>query len=350
MPARPLLAGKDDLRIALVLSGGNALGAYHAGLYEALHEADVEPEWIVGTSIGAVTGAIIGGNAPDQRIDRLRALWRPATPEETRWPTPWDLLPDDWRRTGAVLETLLAGRPGMFGPIGSLGSRWRHDHSVGTPALYDTGDLVASLAELVDFECLSRGNPRFTAIAIDIGSGEEVVFDSAKQPIIGDHIRASAAMLTAYPAVEIDGRLCGDGGLAMNLPLDPVLAVADDRPTLCIAADLMPLTSQRPTTLGEVVARMQDLSFAAQSRRTIARWTSDYAARPIQDRPSVTLSRLAYTRQEGEVAGKALDFSPRSLRQRWIAGREDGKRFLERLHAGEISIGKPGLSLDPGPA
>jgi hypothetical protein len=62
-------------RIALVLQGGGALGAYQAGVYQALHEADIEPDWVSGVSIGAINSAIIAGNSRKRRLDRLRAFW-----------------------------------------------------------------------------------------------------------------------------------------------------------------------------------------------------------------------------------------------------------------------------------
>ena len=63
-------------RIALVLSGGGALGAYQAGVYAALENRGVRPNWIAGTAIGAINGAIIAGNLPHERIFRLRQFWQ----------------------------------------------------------------------------------------------------------------------------------------------------------------------------------------------------------------------------------------------------------------------------------
>lgn len=318
-------------RIALVLGGGNALGAYHAGVYQALHERGVEPDWIVGASVGAVCGAIVAGNAPDHRLDRLRALWRPAEDGGAG-----DWLPETMRRSAAVLWTLAAGRGGMFGPIGSHHHGWRPSDA--TPALFDTGPMLATLPALVDFDRLQSGAPRFTALAVDLESGDEVLFDTCHRRVEPEHIRASAALLTAYPGVEVDGRVLVDGGVSANLPLDPVLGADDGVPTLCIAADLLPLARPRPRTFGEVVERMQDLTFAAQSRRSIERW------RTRQDSGSMTLVRLAYADQGREVAGKALDFSPASVRHRWDAGRRDADAMLDRLDRGEIVAGRPGFA------
>jgi NTE family protein len=341
MPACIVQSG--SFRLALALSGGNALGAYHAGIYQAVEEAGWEPDLIAGTSIGAVTGAILAGNRRDQRLDRLRELWRPAA-ADTDWPSPLSFGPDSWRRNAAVIQTLLAGQPGLFGP---LGSSWIHDPKTGSPALYDTQSMNRTLAALIDFELLNDARPRFIALAIDVESGEEVELDAGRGPLTPDHVRASAALLTTYPAVQVDGRLLGDGGLSANLPLDPVMRTADATPTLCIASDLLPLSSGPPTTLGAVISRMQDLIFAAQSRRTLERWHAALpAGRGLEEVPSITVVRTAYHDQDCEVAGKAMDFSPSSVRMRWDAGLADGRRLIERLNAGEIPIGEPGLRVE----
>jgi NTE family protein len=65
--------------VALVLQGGGAFGAYQAGVYEALAEADIQPDWIAGISIGAINAAIVAGNPPHLRIDRLRDFWTQVT-------------------------------------------------------------------------------------------------------------------------------------------------------------------------------------------------------------------------------------------------------------------------------
>jgi NTE family protein len=63
-------------RIVLVLQGGGALGACQVGVYqEALHEAGIEPDWVIGTSIGAINAALIAGNEPDERLQQMHAFW-----------------------------------------------------------------------------------------------------------------------------------------------------------------------------------------------------------------------------------------------------------------------------------
>lgn len=332
-----------DLRFALVLGGGNALGAYHAGVYQALAEAQIEPDWIVGASIGAVTGAILVGNEPGQRLDRLRQLWRPAA-DAVAGTAPWPWLSETSRRTGAVFETLLSGRAGLFAPLGS--AVWSlFDNRAAAPALYDTRALHDTLVKLIDFELLNRAAARFTAAAVDIENGEEVWMDTRTQTITPDHVRASAALISAFPAIEVDGRLLGDGGLSVNLPLDPIMGWSEQAPLLCFASDLLPLAAPPPRTVGEAIVRTQDLMFAAQSRRTLTHWQALFAADPKRQASSITLVNLAYANPEREVAGKAMDFSPRSVRERWDTGYRDASAALERLRGGEITVGQPGLSV-----
>jgi NTE family protein len=73
-------------RIALLLQGGGALGAYQAGVYEALNEANLDPDWVAGISIGAVNAALIAGNVPEKRVEKLREFWKPSV--RLRWAFP----------------------------------------------------------------------------------------------------------------------------------------------------------------------------------------------------------------------------------------------------------------------
>lgn len=325
--------------VVLVLSGGNALGAFEAGIYEALHQRDLLPDWVIGTSIGAINGALIVGSAPERRVDTLRGFWRPdgfgLEAAGAAWFAPQLEVA---RRTAAVGWTLAAGRPGVFGPLLSSLMPWTDDR----PSMFETDQLVATLEGLVDFARLNDGACRYTTTAVDLTSGEDVTFDTRDQTVDARHIRASAALPVAFPPVEVDGRWLVDGGLSANLPLDPLLAAPPARPTLCIAADLLPLGQPLPRTLGEAASRMQDLTFAAQSRRTIARWQAVHADDPAV---SVALARVAYVDQRAEVAGKAFDFSGPTIARRWAAGRAAGELLANRVDADPALIGRPGLTV-----
>jgi NTE family protein len=327
-------------KVALVLGGGNALGAYQAGGYQALHERGVAVDRVDGASTGAINGAIICGSAEDQRVTRLADYWglgnTPGGPSPAPW---WGPMGEDFRRSVAAMTTIAFGQPQIFAPRPPA---FQHGNDA---SLYDTVPLGATLARLVDFERLNAGAPRFTATAVDLENGEIVTFDTAARTVAAEHIRGSSALLPAFPPVEVEGRLLGDGGLAMNLPLDPLLAEPGETPVLCLALDLLPLRQPRPRTLGEAAGRMQDLMFACQSARTIVGWQALYAAR--NSPASVTLLHLSYDRQEAEVAGKSFDFSPRSVRARWEAGHADVGAALDRIDAGQIETGRPGLHVWP---
>ena len=330
---------------ALVLGGGNALGAYQAGVYEALDIAGLRPDWIAGTSVGAINGAILAGNAGEARVDRLRDLWQPSAISDGRdWPMSGETL----RRTAAVTATMIGGRPGLFAPVGPLGSWWRPDPLAAAPGLFDQAAMSDTLARLVDLDRMNGGAPRYTACAVDLVTGEDRFFDSAERRVEIAHIRASAALMPTFPPVEIEGRLLVDGGVSANVPLDTVLRTPGEGPRLCLAIDLMPLTGGRPHGLGKAAGQAQDLMFAVQTRRAIAHWRHVYTHDPAYAGRSVTLARLAYRDQDREVAGKAMDFSPETIRQRWDAGRRDAAALVDRLAAGTLPIGAPGLTVDLG--
>jgi len=328
-----------DFDLVLVLSGGNALGAFQAGVYQALHENSLRPDWIVGASIGAINGAIIAGTAVDCRLQALSRFWEPDTYAADLGRSPWyTSILEAGRRTAAATWTLGVGRPGIFGPLLSSLSPWTDNRS----SIFETNQLEATLERIVDFEELNKGECRFTATAVDLATGDDVIFDGNDSRIGSRQIRASAALPVVFPPVEVDGRWLVDGGLSANLPLDPVFLDPPSRPTLCVAVDLLPLGQRLPTTIGETASRMQDLIFAAQSRRSIARWRSAYA-----DRKDVRISlvRIAYTEQEAEVAGKALDFSGPTIEQRWLAGYESALGIIQRIRMGALGIGRRGLNV-----
>ncbi|RDE07488.1 patatin [Sphingomonas aracearum] len=324
------------MTLALALSGGNALGAYQAGAYQALHEAGLEPAFLSGASVGAINGALIAGNAREERLARLRAFWQPATADAAA-----DGPLDSWRRSAAVAWSIAAGRPQLFHPRGLLGTP-------DLPSLFDSRPLRDTLLHLADFDRLNAGPMRYVASAVDLETGDDVLLDSAETRITPDHVRASGALLPAFQPVEIEGRLLGDAGLSANLPIDAVLTRGTgERPLLLVAIDLLPLSAPRPATLGNVVERMQDLSFATQGRRALEAWQTifDLKERAGDPLPSVTLLHVLYTDQRREVAGKSMDFSPASVRERWQTGARDMREGLARIASGAVPLGAPGLAV-----
>ncbi|MCJ2048849.1 patatin-like phospholipase family protein [Methylobacterium sp. J-070] len=319
--------------LALVFAGGNAVGSYHAGVYETLHARGHRPGWVVGASIGAVTAAIIAGNAPEDRVAKLGQFWEEAT--LGAGPSPTALLKP--RQVYNGLHALLAlawGRPNIFRHrLPGLWSAlpWMPDDV----ALFDNAPLLRTLTRLVDFERLNRGDTRLTVACVDIESGEEVYFDSAREAIRPEHILASTALPPAFPPVEIDGRVLCDAGYTNNLPLDPVFATEPERDLLCIASDLFSPRAPRPKSLDAVLERANDLIFASAPRRTIAGLARTYDLRQRLDPtgPTVTLLHLVHQAGADQLAAKSFDFSPASIRDRWAAGVRDAVDGLRRLPA-----------------
>ncbi|GJD94515.1 patatin-like phospholipase family protein [Methylobacterium iners] len=325
----PRTSGDRDT--ALVLAGGNALGAYHAGAYEVLHERGIQPHWVVGASIGAVTAAIIVGNAPQDRVATLRQFWDEATQHTGPSITDW-LKPRQYYNGLHALLTLAQGRPNMFqhrfpGLLSAL--PWMPNDV----ALFDHSPLLGTLNRLVDFDRLNGGDTRLSVGCVDVETGEEVYFDTAHQTIRPEHILASTSLLPSFPPVEIEGRLLCDAGYTNNLPLDPLFVTEPTRDLLCIAVDLFSLQAPRPASLDAVLERANDLIFASSGRRAIAGLRREYALRQQLEPngPGVTLLHVVYQAAADQLAAKSFDYSPSSIRDRWAAGGRDMLRGADWL-------------------
>jgi NTE family protein len=306
----------------LVLGGGNALGAYHAGAWSALEERGIIPDWVVGTSIGAVTAAIIAGTAPDRRDEALRRFWHRASAFDATGFLPGPLrLPMQYAH---ALASKLLGRLPLFTlrPPDPSGGDER-------PSMFDPGPMRRLLAELIDFDLLNGGEMRVTVVATDLASGEEVVFDTGTDRIGLDHVMASAALIPDLPPVEVDGRLLVDGGLRANLPLhlvlEELLTSERDRRSGCLAVDLFPLSAPLPRGVLQAAQRQSDLMFASQTGWTLRNASRAWAGRA----PGVDVLLMAYQAIADETALKSFDFSAGSLERRRDAGHRDMRRLID---------------------
>jgi NTE family protein len=344
---------------ALVLSGGVALGAYQAGAFAALEKAGDPPiKWIAGSSTGAVNAAIIAGNPPERRLERLRQFWNSAAVVPMPATSFWLGAPTSGstRRAynlAAVLQTHLFGRPGQFQP------RLHPGISIGgddTPGLYDLTPLREQLTELIDFERLNDGEVRLSVVATDIETGDAVVFDTARGARIEpEHLVASSALLPLFSPVEVDGRFLGDGGLTANAPLDVVLDERTTEDLVCFVVDLFARDGRRPQSLIDAVARAQDLIFGNQTSRILECHRREHRLRAMIDRLAARLPaelrndpEIALAVAQGQVRpttvlhlrrasaaeigpGKPFDFSYATLAERWEAGGRDMRIALQAL-------------------
>ena len=308
--------------LALVLGGGNAVGAYHGGVVSALETAGVQPDWVAGSSIGAVMGALIAGNPPGRRTVAVREFRRRG--RQSDGPASW--VPEAWRKAmhmTAALQARTMGRPALY--------HLRMAQLMGlepNPGLYDAAPMRRTVEELVDFDLLNSGAIRVSVMAVDLETGLEHPFDTARERLTADHFMASAALIPDFPAVGIGGRAYVDGGLAANVPMDLVLSEAPSVPLSCFTVDPFPRAAPRPRRLGDASERQTDLIFASQTERTLRAMRQLW---DLRDAPAPgAVYRLTYGSQLGETAMKGFDFSRSSLDRRWQQGEADMAAALRR--------------------
>ena len=254
-------------RIALVLQGGGALGAYQAGVYQAMHEAGVEPDWVSGVSIGAINSAIIAGNPPTHRLRQLQTFWEMIT-ERKIWPfTPDGDIFRKARNAHSCLVTSVAGQPGFFKP--RFPNPWMSLTGATTAtSYYDTEPLRDTLTELVDFSLINDGVTRFSVGAVNVLTGNFVYFDNAREEIEPEHIMASGALPPALPMVKIGTDHFWDGGIVSNTPLQHLLDQDDKLNTLVFQVDLFSARGVLPRDIQDVLARHKDIMYSSRTRYT----------------------------------------------------------------------------------
>ena len=342
-------------QVVLVLQGGGALGAYQVGVYQALHEAGIEPDWVIGTSIGAINAALIAGNAPAERLDRLREFWSRVEQRAGADLVPaWNGLANGYANVPANWATMWQGIPAFFAPNPFA---WLGLHTalgVERAAYYSTEPLRETLAELVDCERLGQRQTRLTVGAVNVRNGEMRYFDSRDETLGLDHILASGALPPAFPAVRIQGDPYWDGGIYSNTPIEAVL---DDRPrrdSLIFTVHMWNPQGTEPESLWQVMGRQKDIQYASRARSHIARQKQIHHLRhiirelakhvPEAQRNSPELkelaawgcgttmhvARLVAPRLDGEDQTKDIDFTPAGINARWQAGYADTRRILAR--------------------
>src|SRR6476620_5362126 len=191
--------------VALVLQGGGALGAYQAGVYEALAEANINPDWVAGISIGAINSAIIAGNAPAERVPKLRAFWEEITANPLLdWALAGDALTPKGDLARSIFNQMSASWALLVGAAGFFALRqpapWLYPSGAleGT-SFYETELLRATLERFVDFDRINAGEMRFSVGAVNVRSGSFVYFDNATHTIRPEHVIASGSLPPGFP-------------------------------------------------------------------------------------------------------------------------------------------------------
>jgi NTE family protein len=252
-------------RVALVLQGGGALGAYQAGVYQAMHEAGIEPDWVSGVSIGAINAAIIAGNPPNRRLRQLEAFWELITSRKI-----WPFTPDGdvfrkARNATSSLVTMATGQPGFFAP--RFPNPWFSLPGARTAtSYYDTAPLKQTLLDLVDFSLINGRATRFAVGAVNVITGNFIYFDNAHEQIEPDHVMASGALPPALPMIKIGTDYFWDGGIVSNTPLQHLLDVDDRVNTLVFQVDLFSARGVLPRDIEDVMGRHKDIMYSSRTR------------------------------------------------------------------------------------
>jgi NTE family protein len=356
----------------LVLQGGGALGSYQAGAFQALCHQGFEPEWIAGTSIGAINAAIIAGNAGEKRVDRLKEFWEMvSSPVSWNPVTPGDRARSLFNETSAALIATF-GVPGFFTPRLPPAPLWPPG-SPQSQSYYDTAPLRKTLERLVDFDRINDLKTRLSVGAVGVTSGNLKYFDNYELKKVGkkigpEHVMASGALPPGFPSIVVDGEHYWDGGIASNTPLDFVLDAGIDRDLLIFQVDLFSARGPLPMSLLEAAEREKDIRFSSRTRMTTDKNKQIHNARVavrdligklpdyLKDDPSVeflrrasrentvTVVHLIYKSKNYESSSKDYDFSHVAMVEHWGAGVRDvhlsmrHKEWLQRPQSGETMV------------
>ncbi len=336
-------------QVVLVLQGGGALGAFQVGAYEALHEAHIEPEWVIGTSIGAINGAIIAGNPPEHRLERLHAFWEGV---QQRGGNGVPAFMASFGQTLANLTTITQGVPTFFAPRKQSLQGPNARVGIEEASYYSTEPLRATLTALVDLDYLNSCHTRLTIGAVNARTGEMRYFDSREEPITISHIMASGALPPAFPAIRIDGEPYWDGGIFSNTPVEAVLDDKPRRNAVIFTTNLWNPDGPEPETLWEVMGREKDIQFASRTKshitrqqqihhlrhiiRELAQHVPEKAAKTAAVRELASwgcgtlmhVVPLVAPARDGEDQLKDIDFTPSGISTRMQSGLAEGQRVI----------------------
>ena len=347
-------------RVALLLQGGGALGSYQAGVYQALEEGKIHPDWVAGISIGAINSALIAGNAPERRVERLRDFWETVTaPPLGAFGAAYNpflkTLDDHTHRLlnqTRAFGIMMLGAPGFFAPRAPL-IPFLPTTQANEVSYYDVSALKTTLERLVDFDRINAREMHFGVGAVNVRTGNFIYFDNVTTKIRVEHIIASGALPPSFPAVEIDGEYYWDGGLVSNTPLQWML---DQRPrldTLAMQIDLWSARGELPRDVIEADSRVKDIRFSSRTRAATDQYKRAQKLRlavadvlkhipaKLRDSEEVRLLaaeaddkicnivQLIYHTQNYEGIAKDFEFSRRTMLEHWDAGYKEAMRVRE---------------------
>jgi NTE family protein len=339
----------------LLLQGGGALGAYQAGAYQGLVESGMAPDWVVGISIGAVNAAIIAGNPPSRRVERLKEFWERVSSHAPLIPPPWlDPIRPMFNQLSAS-ASIFFGVPHFFNPRVPPPLFFIPAEGPDRLSYYDTEPLTKTLEELVDFDLLNEERIRLSLGAVSLSTGQSVYFDNHETKIGPDHVRASGALPPGLPPVQVDGDYYWDGGVVSNTPLMYVLQNLPRMRALVVQVDIFRRDGALPQDMDEVMRRNLDVRFSsrlplgdeqiknlaemkAALTRLLAKLPPDFKddpdvqkLAPICNVGEMTIARL--TNRGLSHAGYSMDyeFSRATVKELWATGLDDVRRSVATI-------------------
>ncbi|MBO9696179.1 MAG: patatin-like phospholipase family protein [Sphingopyxis sp.] len=340
--------------VVLVLQGGGALGAFQAGVYEALIELGIELDWVAGISIGAVNAAIIAGNERDQAVTRMREFWEGVSSALLPLPTADNDWAREWTHMAAAGQVMAFGVPGFFTPRFPPPA-FAERQTPEAVSFYDTGPLVATLDRLVDWDRVNSGKVRLSVGAVAVETGNFRYFDTTCDTIDARHILASGALPPGLPPVEIDGIWYWDGGLVSNTPLEHVVDAASED-MLVFQVDLFPARGERPHDLEEAWSREKDIRFSSRTRRIsdglvrrrkehrlidrmlaklppeVADMPEVKAVRKMVDCKALNLVQLIHQPPVWQTGARDFEFSRSTMEVNWALGRDAVEAAMKDGH------------------
>jgi NTE family protein len=352
--------GANFEQIALLLQGGGALGSYQAGAYQALAENDLRPDWVAGVSIGAVNSALIAGNAPGKRVEKLREFWETVSSPPlglfgVRYNPSVELQNERTHRLvnqTRALGVAMLGAPGFFKPRFPPAQPWL-THDPGEVSYYEVAPLKATLERLVDFDRINKsGEMRFSVGAVNVRTGNLVYFDTQTHRISVGHVIASGSLPPGFPPAEIDGEYYWDGGIVSNTPLQWVLDSRPRKDTLAFQIDLWSSRGEPPRDLVEADVRLKDIQYSSRTRSATDQYKKAQKIRlavanllralPADlrahedvkmleaeaDDKVCNIIHLIYDCKSYEGVAKDYEFSRRTMEEHWRDGYNDALRAL----------------------
>lgn len=262
-------AKKSWDKIAYLFHGGGSLGAYQVGVYKGLYENGYAPNWLVGTSIGAINSAIIAGNAPELGVTKLQAFWETIATKMPAVPLMLNNITlERWQHFLSADYTACFGQPGFFMPRKM--SPWLALESTADKlSFYDNSELRETLSRFIDFKRINDQKIRLSMGAVRVSTGHLVYFDNTKIEITLDHVMASSALPPGFPAVAIDQQFYWDGGVHSNTQLNLLLCEKEPEAYLCFMVHLFDPYGSQPTSMDDVLKRVKEITYSSHHKQAI---------------------------------------------------------------------------------